>query len=306
MTSGTPDAPDASNWITLFILSIVWGAAFMSMALALEGYGPLTVAAGRTGIGALALLILGSALGQGLGRVPGRQGWAMVSLIGLLNVALPFALLTWGLQYVPSAFAGVSMGASPLFVLPLAILFSPGESADLRRVIGIVVGFVGVIVLVVPGGELASGGENEMPGRLACVTATLCYAVGAILTRRAPPMPPLTLTGGMLLVATAVLAPFALIFDGLPEVSVSRATLALIFVGLCPTGIAFFLRVRIIQSAGMIFMSLVAYMVPVWAVIFGVFLMGEELQPSLYIAVLLIVAGVAAAQWSSLSRLFRR
>lgn len=306
MTSGTPDAPGASNWITLLILSIVWGAAFMSMAVALEGYGPLTVAAGRTGIGALALLALGLALGQGLNTVPGRRGWTSVFWIGLCNVALPFSLLTWGLQYVPSAFAGVSMGAAPLFVLPLAILFSPGETADWRRVVGIIVGFTGVVVLVLPGGEIASGGENEMPGRLACVTATLCYGIGSILTRRAPAMPPIALAGGMLLVATAILAPLALIFEGLPDITASRATLALVFVGLLPTGIAFYLRVRIIQSAGMIFMSLVAYIVPVWAVIFGIFLMGEELHPSLHLAVILIGAGVAASQWNSLSRLFRR
>ena len=117
-----------------------------------------------------------------------------------------------------------------------------------------------------------------MPGRLVCVTATLCYGIGSILTRRAPAMPPLALAGGMLLVATAILAPLALIFEGLPDVAVSRATLALVFVGLLPTGIAFYLRIRIIQSAGMIFMSLVAYIVPVWAVIFGISLMGDPEQ----------------------------
>ncbi len=306
MITGSPDAPGATNWALLFLLSIVWGAAFMSMALALEGYGPLTVAAGRTAIGAIALLILGWIMGQGLSQVPGRSGWTATFWIGLLNVALPFSLLTWGLQYAPSAFAGVAMGAAPLFVLPLAALFSPGEYADWRKAIGILVGFAGVAVLILPGADLSTDGPNALMGRIAIVAAPLCYAVCSILTRRAPAMPSITLTGAMLVMASAVLVPIALVAEGLPEVTASRATLALIFVGLLPTGFAFFLRVRIIQSAGMIFMSLVAYIVPVWAVLFGVFLMGEDLHPSLYLAIVLIVGGVAVSQWSNLSRLIRR
>ena len=158
-----------------------------------------------------------------------------------------------------------------------------------------------------------------MPGRIACVTATLCYAIGSILTRRALPMPPLTLTGGMLLLASALLVPLALAFEGLPDVTMSRATLALLFVGLLPTGLAFYLRVRIIQpsscmgrksaitqSAGMIFMSLVAYLVPFWAVLFGIAILGETAQPSLFAALTLILGGVAISQWQSLRQLIPR
>jgi drug/metabolite transporter (DMT)-like permease len=299
----TPQNPGLSSWLLVGLLSVIWGTAFMGMAVALEGHGPLTVAAGRTAVGALALLAVSRATGQGLARVPGAAGWRYVAALALTNVALPFALLAWGLQHVPSAFAGVTMGAVPLFILPLAYLFSPEEGIGPRRVAGVALGFAGLAVLVGPGAFAAGEGEMTGWGRLACVGATLCYAVGSILTRRAPAMPSLTMAAAMLALASALLVPLALWHEGVPDLAPDRAMLALLYIGLLPTGLAFFVRVRIITTAGSLFMSIVSYLVPVWAVIFGVALMGEALPPQLYAALSLILAGIALSQWRTLASL---
>ena len=113
--------PTPANWLSIVLLGLIWGGTFMVVRIALDGYGPLTVACARTTLGSLALLSLMVALKR---PMPPRNTWRPLLLIGVLNTALPFALLSWGQQYVPSAFAGISMAALPLFVLPLAHVFS--------------------------------------------------------------------------------------------------------------------------------------------------------------------------------------
>ena len=199
--------------------------------------------------------------------------------MGVLNFALPFSLLTWGLQQV-------AVGPLPglqwdlrrsIFVLLLAYLFVPDEQIGPRRIAGVILGFVGLLVLILPGAS-PGGGGGAVAARIACVAAALCYSVGAILIRRAPPIPPVVFTAGMLTAGTVVLAPLALAIEGVPDVDGSRATWALLYAGLIPTGLAFLLRVVLIQSAGPIFMSLVAYVVPLWAVLLGVVLLDESLR----------------------------
>ncbi len=300
MAAPTPDRPGPLNWALITALGIVWGSAFMSISLALEGFGPITVAALRTTIGALTLLAAGAALGQTLSAIPGRAGWASVAAVGITSSALPFLLLAWGLQHVPSAFAGVAMGAVPLLVLPLVYVFSPEEGIGPRRIAGVALGFVGLAVLIGPG-AFAGGGDLAGPGRLACLGAAACYGISSVLTRRAPPMPPIALAAASLLAGAVLLLPLAVVLEGLPDGAPARATLALLYLGLLPTGIAALLRVRVIRTAGSVFMSLVSYMVPVWAVIFGGVLLGEALPPQLFVALGMILAGILLSQWRSLT-----
>ena len=136
MSAASQSNTGARNWAIMFFLSFVWGGAFLSMAVALEQYGPFTVAAGRIGIGAMALLTIAAVTrpGELLIRDPKTLGYIL--MLGILNFALPFSLLAWGLQQVPSAFAGVAMGSSPIFVLILAYLFVPDEQIGPRRIAG--------------------------------------------------------------------------------------------------------------------------------------------------------------------------
>ena len=296
MTATPQSTPDPRNWALLFFLSFVWGGAFMSMALALEQYGPFTVAAGRAGIGAVALLAVVAATRPGDLAMRDPRILGFILLMGVLNFALPFSLLTWGLQRVPSAFAGVAMGSSPIFVLVLAYLFVPDEQIGPRRIAGVILGFVGLLVLILPGVSAGPDAGATIAARTACVASAVCYSIGAILIRRAPPIPPIVFTAGMLTAGALVLTPLALLAEGLPEINASRATWALLYAGLIPTGLAFLLRVVLIRSAGPIFMSLVAYIVPLWAVLLGVVLMDETLRPSTYLAAAIILAGVGLTQ----------
>jgi len=304
----SPDRPGVLNWVLICLLGVIWGSAFVSMSMALDAYSPLTVAALRTLIASLAVASIGYVVGQPLSSVwteGGRAGVIYSSLIAVFTVAAPFLMLTWGLQFVPSAFAGVAMGSMPLLILPLAYVFAPDEGVDLRRVIGVSIGFVGLIVLIGPSALRLATGAQDALGQLACVGAACSYAVGSIMTRKAPKMPPVAFAAATLVVGAIILVPLALIREGLPDLADRRGTLAVLYLALFPTGLAGIIRLRVITTAGSVFMSLTNYQVPVWSIIFGILILGEDLPTQLFVALAIILLGIAIAQSKSLGSMFK-
>ncbi|WP_438956718.1 DMT family transporter [Cognatiyoonia sp.] len=294
--------PTFANWISILALGVIWGGTFMVVSIALEGYGPFTVACARTTLGAVALVVTLRLLRKPLPSLSGRPLRLMI-VMGLMNTALPFSLLSWGQQYVPSAFAGISMAALPLFVLPLAHVFSD-EPLNLRKALGVCLGFIGATVLIGPG-VLRIGEGLEPLGQIACLLAAMSYAVSSILTRNFPPMDPLALAAWTLIVGSVALIPLMLIIEGFPMWSDPRSSLAILFLGFFPTALAALLRVSVIRSAGSVFMTLVNYQVPVWSMLFGAWVLNEVLPLRFFAALALILFGLAISQWFSLARLFQ-
>ena len=295
--------PTLANWLSIAALGLIWGATFMVVAIALEGCGPLTVACARMTLGAAALLLLMRILNRPLPVLTPTLSGYLVG-IGLLSTAVPFALLSWGQQYVPSAFAGISMAALPLFVLPLSHIFTD-EKMSLRNTLGVIMGFIGAIVLIGPA-VLKIGTGLEPLGQLACIAASISYAVSSIMTRRCPPIDPLTLAALLLTVGSVVLIPAMLIYEGIPTISDPRPTIAIIVLGFIPTALAALIRVVTIRSAGAIFMTLVNYQVPLWSMIFGVWILSEVLPLRFFAALGLILIGLAISQWAGLKKLILR
>ncbi|TCL08632.1 drug/metabolite transporter (DMT)-like permease [Shimia isoporae] len=302
MSTTALPTPTASSWFNIALLGFVWGGTFMVMAIALEGYPPMTVACARTVLGALGLLALLPLTGRKIPKITPSLARSIL-WIGLFSTAIPFVLLSWGLSHVPSAFAGVSMAAVPLFVLPLAHFFSD-EKLIPRRLIGVLIGFCGALVLIGPG--LANLGQgNEPLAQVACLTAALCYAISSTATRRCPPIDPMVLSALSLLVGAMPLVPLMLLIDGVPSWEGARAGGAILFLGLIPTAAATLLRIQVIQTAGSVFMTLVNYQVPIWSMVFGAVVLSEELPLRFYVALVLVLIGLAVSQWNSLRRLFQ-
>ena len=290
-------APTPLAWLFLALLGLIWGGSFLGVAMALRGFGPLSIAAGRIGIAAAILTALAFATGPGLpafdtGR--GRRIWLHCIGMGLFSNALPFALLSWAQRQVTSGFAGISMAVVPLMVLPLAHVFVPGERMTWPKVAGFVLGFAGVVVLIGPAG--LGAGNADGVARLACIAASCSYAVGAIVTRLAPSGPYLGFAAGGLLVAAGLILPPALFLEGLPADPPLAAILGVLYLGIFPTALATVMLVFVVQSAGPSFMSLVNYQVPVWAVLLGMLALGEELPHQFLGALLLILGGLAVSQ----------
>jgi len=279
------------DWYAVFMLGIIWGGTFMVVSLALRGYGPITVACARVTLGAVALVTLAIAMGKKMSRGDLRL-WAHLIPIGVLTTALPFTLLSWGQKFVPSAFAGVSMAAVPLFVLPLAHFFA-GETLNTRKVIGFGLGFVGTLILL--GAEIAAGDSLILP-RLACIAAALCYACSSVLTRRCPPLDPITLAATALVIGAVPLVAAMLLVEGVPTWQPGVPGIAIIVLGLIPTAFATLIRVAVIRSAGSGFMTMTGYQVPVWSMVFGAAILGEALPLRFFAALALILTGLVISQ----------
>ncbi len=289
-----PTPPTPANWIGLIALGLIWGASFLGIAVALDGLSPLWVATGRIVIGAVTLW--GIAVAMGVRLRASAQVLAFAGGMALLSNALPFFLLGWSQQHVTSGFAGITMAAIPLFVLGLAHLLVAGEALTRPKALGFALGLIGVGVLIGPGLMASSGSEFETMARLGCLAAALCYALGSIVTRRCPDVHPVAFGVLALVIASAVMLPIALIVDGLPPLPAARPALALLYLGVLPTGYATLLLVSIIRSAGPSFLSQVNYHVPVWSVLLGVLVLGEDLPGRFIVALAIILAGLMLAR----------
>ncbi len=288
--------PTLGNWLSILTLGLVWGGAFLGIALTLRGYGPVQTATGRLMLGAIAMIAIALLLPRSDGPRPTRAHVPYFLLIGFFGAALPFLLLSWGQTRVSSGFAGVAMSSVALFVLPLAHFFVPGDTLNWRKGAGFLLGFLGVVILLGPGLVTEGWSGPETLGRLACLGAACCYAIGSLTTRLAPPVDPIALALSQLVVGAAFLFPFMLATEGFPTEFPRAPTLALLALALLPTALAAYLRVTVIRSAGPTFMSSVGFQVPIWAVIFGILILGEPVSKSLFIALALILAGMALTQ----------
>lgn len=293
-----PTPPTSANWIGLVALGLIWGASFLAVTIALEGVSPIWVATARILIGAVTLTLIARAMGVRM--VLSAPVLAFAAGMGLLSNAMPFFLLSWSQQHVTSGFAGITMASIPLFVLGLAHVFVAGEGLTRPKALGFALGLVGVAVLIGPGILARSGSDLEVAARLGCLGAALCYAIGSIVTRRCPDVHPVGFGMMALWVASAIMLPVALLSEGLPPLPETRPLLAVLYLGLLPTGYATLLLVGIIRSAGPSFLSQVNYHVPVWSVLLGVLVLGEELPGRFIVALAIILAGLMLARRKSL------
>ncbi len=299
--------PGLLNWTLLILLGLIWGASFLGVSLALDSFGPITIAAGRIAIAAVIVTLAGRLMGHGLPSfhtATGRRTWLFALGMALFTNAIPFSLLSWAQLHVSSGYAGITMAVVPLLVLPLAHIFIPGEQLTKLKVFGFLVGFIGVVILIGPAQILQSGGSDiENIARLAAVGASACYAIGSIITRLSPKGPQLAFAAAALILAALLLLPVALLVEGVPAVPGAKALAGMLYLGIFPTALATVMLVFVIKSAGPAFLSLVNYQVPVWAVVFGMVFLGEALPGQFIWALGLILLGLAISQANTLRRL---
>jgi len=301
----TPAAPGASgglvNWLRLAALGLIWGSSFIAVEIAIETLPPISVAAGRISLAALLLTPLAFWLGDGLPRLAtpdGRRLWLHAFGVAALSNAMPFGLLSWAQNHVTAGLAAIFMSTLPLIVLPLSHVLVPGETMTRRRVIGFMVGFCGVVVLIGPSalGDLG-GGAIEVLAQLACMGAVTGYACGSIVTKLAPRTHALSFSAAAMLLASLMIVPTALVFERPFEAQAAASSIAaVVYLGVLPTAFAMVLLVKVLESAGPPFLSLVNYQVPVWAMLFGAVLLGETVEPRFGVALALILIGVAISQ----------
>jgi drug/metabolite transporter (DMT)-like permease len=293
-----PDSTGRSWFLPGFIaLGAIWGSSFLFMKVGVQELHPVYVTLGRVALGAVTLLLVLLVMRDKLPR--DLRLWAHLAVLGVVGIAVPFTLFGYGTERIPSLLAGIWNATTPLMALPLAALVFRTERLTTRRAIGIGVGFAGVLVVL---GVWQGVGGATLTGQLMCFGAAFCYGIAIPYQKRfvaGHPGSTLALTTAQLLAATAVLALAAPLLAGAPpapttlspEVIASVAAL-----GMLGTGLAFVLHLRNNRLVGASGASMVTYLIPVFAVLAGVLVLGETLTWFQPVGALVVLAGVAIAQ----------
>ncbi len=282
------------HWLLLAALVAMWGSSFLLTKVAVTSLPPPLVVTGRL---VIAAALLGAVvLVTGRRVVHSRRLWAYFGALAVIGNALPFLLISWGQQRIDSGLAGILMAVMPLVTLVLAHFFIDGERLTRNRATGFVLGFVGIVVLTGPQALASLRGTGEaLVAQLAVLGGAVCYAVNTIVARRRPPCDALVTAAAVVTLAALLTAPL------LPAGAAGPAwagapVAALVAVGLLGvvcTAIATVVYFRLVTLAGPTFVSLINYLIPLWAVVLGVLFMAERPDWSALAALVLILGGIA-------------
>jgi drug/metabolite transporter (DMT)-like permease len=287
---------------TFILLAAIWGASFMFIKVADRELQPTTMMASRILLAALILFsVLASRMGVGAAVGELRGLGIRPFLLGIVNAALPFTLIAWGEKHIDSGVAAIGNASMPIFVVLIAIRFLHSERATGARLVGILVGLVGVAVLV---GVHPTGGWWAVAGTLAVILATVCYASGSLWAQYlVKGRSPLVLSTATFIGGAIVLMPFGIAErpDSFPSWKVIGCVVALAVLG---TAIGQLMYYRLLMTDGSSRASLVTYLMPVAALFYGSLLLGESVTVEELVGLVLILGGVALG--SGLVRLARR
>ncbi|MEJ2604362.1 MAG: DMT family transporter [Gammaproteobacteria bacterium] len=290
--------PGPLHWAGLAALVAMWGSSYLAMEIALTAFGPLGITTARV---ALAAVTLWTAMRLTSRRLPlDRGSWAFFFLLAVIGNCLPFFLISWGQQSIPSGLAGIAMAVTPLAVILLAHFLLPDEPLNAGRIVGFLAGFLGVALLVGP--ELFGAGGTDhasLSGLLAVLGGALCYATSAVVTRLGPSHHPLVMSTAVTISGSLILIPAYFLLDGGSHGFLSfpaGPVAAVAALGLLSTGAAAVIFFFLVTQAGAGFMTMQSFLVPPWAVIAGALVLGERLRPGAYAAMLLILVGLGVAR----------
>jgi drug/metabolite transporter (DMT)-like permease len=282
--------PTRTDWLTLLALGFMWGTSYVFIKLGVQTLPTFTLIAARLGIGLVLLATVVAIAGERLPREPRIYGHLVV--MSVVNIVLPFALITTAERSVDSALAAVLNGAVPLFVIVLAAFFLHDEPLTVNRLVGLGVGYLGVIVLV--SRSLGASGST-LTGELALVLSTVSYGAGAVYARRnmrgLRPMIPALFQVGFAFIIVSVIA---LVTEQPWNVSWSPdAIVAVLWLGILGSGFAYLANFRLLARVGATRTSLVAYLLPIVGIVSGALMFHEVVDVRIVIGTILIIAGVA-------------
>lgn len=284
------------------LLSAIWGLSFFFIKVADSALAPMQVAFGRVAVGALTLLLILALRREHLPR--GRRVWGHLAVVAVLINVVPFTLIAFAETHITSVLAGIWNATTPLLTLAVVALALPSERPNRQRLLGLGVGFVGVLVVLGLWRSLARG---ELVGSTASLGAALAYALAFAYTRRflvGRALSVVALSAGQTLCATVELALVTPFFGAVPAFLPARVWLSILLLGALGTGLAYILNYGVIRAAGATVASTVTYLVPLFATAAGLLFLGERLAWNELVGGAIVIAGVALSQ-GSLNRVAR-
>src|SRR6188474_1008613 len=274
------------DWLIFLALGFMWGSSYLFIKLAVDDFGTFTLVALRLLVGAALLWIVIRIAKQPLPRE--RRIYGHLWVMAIINITIPFLLITWAEQSVESSLAAILTSPVPLFAIVLSAIFLRDEPMRVNGVVGLVVGFIGVVIITSRG---LSGEGSSVIGELALLGAAFSYACGAVYSRRnvrgLPPMIPAVLQVTFAAIITGVIA---LLFEqpwtATPDV---QAIFSILWLGILGSGLAYLLVFRLFAAWGATRTTLVAYLIPVWGIVLGYLVLQEPVDATIIVGTALVI-----------------
>ena len=277
-----------TDYILLTILSLIWASAFFNIKIATESFGPITISLLRVFFGSIPVLLI--CFYKKIVIEAFSKDWHWFMLIGFVNLVVPFFLISYGVKSVQSNLAAILMSTTPLSSTILGHYYTKNEKFNLKKTLGILIGFAGIIYLF---SDNILIDENNFISALLILLGSTCYVIGGVLTLKISKKKNENVTGSILIWAIIILIPLTLIFEKPWNITPSiESTISVIYLGIVPTGIAWLLRFRILKKNGLIFQSQVSYLIPIFGIMLGYIFLKELITYKVLVSLLAVVIGI--------------
>ena len=280
--------PKIIDYALLTILALIWSSAFFNIKIATYSYGPVTIAFLRTFFGAIP--VIGLCLVKKIKIEAFSKDWYWFAIIGIINLVIPFFLIAYGVQKVQSNLAAILMASTPLSATVLAHFFIDNEKINLIKVLGVLIGFSGIVFLF---SDNILINENNFLSALIIFFASTFYVIGGILTLKVSNKKNENVTASILIWATIFLIPVTAFVEKPWNLNPSTdSTISIIYLGIVATGLAWLLRFRILKNNGLVFQAQVAYLIPIFGIILSYIFLKEIITPKVLVSVAAIIVGI--------------
>jgi drug/metabolite transporter (DMT)-like permease len=279
-----------SDWLIIIGLGVIWGGSFLFNAILIRELGPLSVSLGRVGVAAIGCWAYLLAT-----KVKLPTDWriyAGLTLLGLINFSVPFALFPLAQNYVNVGIAGIVNAMTPIMVVIVSHFWPGGEKANPAKSVGVAIAFGGVALIALP--ALQRGGQSEIWAIGLMMLATLMYGIALNYTRSFKRLNPSFIATIALSGATIALVPVVLLTEGVPHIQTAQSWGALLYIGLIATSFTFLVMYRILERVGATNMSTSTFIAPISAIFLGYIMLNEQIQTVHILGMLAIFIGILA------------
>ena len=280
--------PNIIDYSLLTFLALIWASAFFNIKIATYSFGPVTIAFLRVFFGAIPVLLL--CFYKNIKLEAFSKDWYWFAIIGLINLVIPFFLISYGVKSVQSNLAAILMSTTPLSSTILGHFYTSNEKFNLTKTIGILIGFAGIVFLF---SDNLLINENNFISALLILLGSTCYVIGGVLTLKIKNKKNENVTGSILIWAIIILLPLSFFIEKPWTYTPSiQSTVSVIYLGLVSTGLAWLLRFKILINNGLIFQSQVSYLIPIFGTILSYIFLKELITFRVLISLIAVIVGI--------------
>ena len=288
-----------TNWFLLILLSAIWGGAFTLNKLALNLYTPEVIVAGRLITGSIFLIILVYLIYKRFSISLSELNYYL--FMSLVGIVIPFIAIINGQRNIDSAMAGILMATMPISTIILSHFFLEDEKMNQRKFIGFLISFFGVFILIYRDDLFQSNSISlTLESQLLVILGSTLYSFAAIYGKKYKITNPINASTGTILFATFFMTIYLLFIDETkPDISMLLIDVNILLLGILCTAIATVIYFQILQTSGASFLSIMNFLIPLWAILFGILILSDSFSWNYIFGLFVILFGIKLANSSS-------